>query len=142
MVVGGYAVNYHGYCRATDDLDVWIAVDPENALLISQVMQSFAGYPKSKVPASMFLQVGKVFIFGREPVRIDVLTGPSGVDFVECYSRCVRATLDGVSVPLISLEDLKRNKRASGRVKDLADLENLPEATPDVPKKKRARKRR
>lgn len=140
MVVGGYAVNYHGYHRATDDLDVWIAVDKENARLISRVMQDFAGFPRSKVPPSMFLEVGKVFIFGREPVRIDILTGPSGVDFAECHARCVRATLDGVIVPLISLDDLKLNKRASGRLKDLADLENLPDTGLAVKKSKRKRR--
>ena len=75
----------------------------------------------------MFLAEGKIFIFGREPVRIDVVTAPSDVDFEQSYARRKEVNWDGVIVPLISFEDLKRNKAASGRAKDLADLENLPD---------------
>lgn len=77
-------------------------------------------------------------------MRIDVLTGPSGVEFNECYAHRVDANLDGIIVPLISLEDLKRNKLASGRTKDLADLENLPAAgtAPPAAKAKRPKRRR
>jgi hypothetical protein len=89
-------------------------------------LQEFAGFAATKVRPSMFLAKGKVFILGREPVRIDVLTAPTGVDFEESYARRNDVNWDGVMVPLISFEDLKRNKRASGRAKDLADLENLP----------------
>ena len=85
----------------------------------------------------MFLAERKVFIFGREPVRIDVLTAPSGVDFAESYARRNVVDWDGIKVPLISLEDLKRNKRASGRLKDLADLEQFPpDQRPQRPKRK------
>src|SRR5215217_5383173 len=126
LLLGGYAVIHYGYRRATDDLDVWIAVDPENAEKVSRTLRVFAGFSASKVPPSMFLAKGKVFIFGREPVRIDVLTSPSGVDFEESYARRNEVDWDGIKVPLISLRDLKRNKKASGRAKDLADLENLP----------------
>jgi hypothetical protein len=140
LVVGGYAVNFHGHYRATDDLDVWIAVSPENAHRVSQVMRSFGGFSASTVPPSMFLQPRKAFIFGREPTRIDVLTGPSGVDFDECYSRRVDGILDGVKVSVISLDDLKANKRAAGRTKDIGDLENLPPVAMPAPKAS-ARKR-
>jgi hypothetical protein len=131
MVVGGYAVIYYGYRRSTDDLDVWVALDPENARLVSDVLQSFGGFPASQVPPDLFVTKGKVFIFGREPARIDVLTSPSGVDFDVSYARRNEVNWDGVTVPLISFEDLKRNKSASGRAKDLADLENLPPQQPD-----------
>jgi len=126
LLLGGYAVNHYGYRRATDDLDIWIAVDPENAKRLSRTLQEFAGFSPTKVRASMFLAEGKVFIFGREPVRIDILTAPSGVGFEESYGRRREVNWDGVIVPLISMADLKRNKKASGRQKDLADLENLP----------------
>jgi hypothetical protein len=126
LLLGGYAVNHYGYRRATDDLDVWIAVDPDNAKRVSRTLQEFGGFSAAKVRPSMFLAEGKVFIFGREPVRIDVLTAPSGVDFEKSYARRKVVNWDGVSVPLISIADLKLNKKASGRPKDLADLENLP----------------
>lgn len=126
MLIGGYAVNYYGYHRSTDDLDIWIALGQENAERVSAVLQTFAGYPAEAVPPSLFLRPNNVIIFGREPLRIDVLTGPSGVDFEECFSRRREAVLDGVTLTIISLADLKRNKLASGRSKDLADLDNLP----------------
>ena len=91
-----------------------------------EVMRRFGGFRAADVPPSLFLQKGKVFVFGREPVRIDILTGPSGIDFQLCYARRQEATWDGVRVPIISLEDLLANKKASARAKDLADLEALP----------------
>lgn len=126
LVLGGYAVNHYGYHRATDDLDIWIAIDPENTERVSMALQEFAGFPPSKVKPSMFRQRGKVFIFGREPARVDILTEPSGVDFEACYARRKTVVWDGLKVPLISFEDLRTNKRRSGRAKDLADLDNLP----------------
>jgi hypothetical protein len=126
LLLGGYAVIHYGYRRATDGLDIWIAVDPDNAERVSRTLREFAGFSAAKVKPSMFLAKGKVFIFGREPVRIDVLTAPSGVDFEESYARRNEVNWDGVTVPLISFQDLKRNKLASGRAKDIADVENLP----------------
>ncbi|MDB5323135.1 MAG: hypothetical protein JWN40_4766 [Phycisphaerales bacterium] len=126
LVLGGYAVNHYGYHRATDDLDIWIATDPANTEKVSVALQEFGGFPASKVKPSMFQERGKVFIFGREPVRVDILTGPSAVDFETSYLRKNLVEWDGIKVPLISFEDLKTNKRGSGRAKDLADLENLP----------------
>jgi len=126
LVLGGYAVNYHGHHRTTGDLDVWIAVDPQNAQRVSQVLQEF-GFGASTVPASVFLEVGKVFRMGRKPVRIEILTQPSGVEFEDCYRRRISAVVDGVEIPFISLEDLKANKRAANRLKDQHDLENLPQ---------------
>ena len=137
LLLGGYAVIHYGYRRATDDLDVWVASDLENAKRVSRTLQMFGGFPAAKVRPSMFVEKGKVFIFGREPVRIDVLAAPSGVDFEESYSRRNEVNWDGVIVPLISFEDLKQNKQASGRAKDLADLENLP----PTPKPSRRRKK-
>ena len=126
LVLGGYAVIHYGYRRATDDLDVWIAVDPENTERLSEVLQEFGGFSARKVKASMFREVGKIFKFGREPVRIDILTSPSGVTFDTAYAKRNEVIWDGVKVSLINLEDLKRNKAASGRAKDQADLDNLP----------------
>ena len=121
---------------------MWIAVDPENSQRLSKVLQAFGGFPASKVKPSMFLQKGKVFVFGREPLRIDLLTSPSGIDFEESYTRLNVVTWDGIKVPLIAFEDLKRNKRASGRAKDLADLDNLPPKWPWKPSKPSKRRRK
>jgi hypothetical protein len=142
LVLGGYAVNFHGHHRNTKDLDVWIAVDADNAGRVSQALQHF-GFPAASVPSSHFLQKGKIFIFGREPFRVDILTDPSGVDFEFCYGRRVEAELDGVRIPFISLEDLRTNKTASGRLRDLADVENLPaQPTPPGPRKRTRKQRR
>jgi predicted nucleotidyltransferase len=145
LVLGGYAVNHYGYHRATDDLDIWIAIDPDNAKKISLTLQEFAGLAESEVEPSMFLQERKVVVIGHEPVRVDILTSPSAIDFETSYSRRNLVNWDGVDVPLISFEDLKINKQASGRQKDIADLENLPavaakrgkRTSPDRPRKRR-----
>jgi predicted nucleotidyltransferase len=125
LVIGGYAVNYHGHHRFTGDIDLWVAVEPTNAERLSAALEQF-GFSPGSVPPSLFLELGRVFQFGRVPVRIDLLTGPSGVEFEGCYARRVEAELDGVNVPIIGLDVLKANKRASGRDKDLQDLKNLP----------------
>jgi predicted nucleotidyltransferase len=142
LVLGGYAVNHYGYHRATDDLDIWIATDPANAEKVSLALQEFAGFPASRVKPSMFEQTGKVFIFGREPVRVDILTGPSAVDFETSYLSRNTVKWDGIEVPLISYEDLKKHKRGSGRAKDLADLENLPAVVKPRATGKRSGRRR
>jgi predicted nucleotidyltransferase len=124
LVIGGYAVNFHGYHRNTADIDLWIALDPDNAKKVSHGLQQF-GFPPESVPAADFQRKGQILRFGRPPLRVDILTDPSGIDFEQCYARKVIAELDGVSVPFISLEDLKTNKRAAARTKDVADVENL-----------------
>jgi len=141
LVLGGYAVIHYGYRRATDDLDIWIAIDPENTERVSRALQQFGGFSASKVKPSLFQATGKVFIFGREPARVDILTSPSGVDFEPSYARRNVVIWDGVKVPLISFADLSANKRASGRAKDLADVENLPPSWPHSQKKTRKRRK-
>ena len=125
LLVGGYAVGYHGYPRATGDMDVWIAVSESNAQKAAIVLRDF-GMPEEDVSKRLFLERDKVVRMGVPPVRIEVITGASGVDFAECYSRREVIEIDGIPVNFISLEDLKENKRASARHKDLEDLEHLP----------------
>jgi predicted nucleotidyltransferase len=124
LVVGGYAVSYHGYPRPTGDLDIWIAVDISNAQRIRTVLQRF-GFAQDRRAPEEFLVPNQVFRMGVPPVRIEVLTGVTGVEFAECYSRRIEADLDGVRIKLIGREDLLANKRAAGRHKDLNDLEHL-----------------
>jgi predicted nucleotidyltransferase len=129
LVVGGYAVNFHGYHRVTKDIDFWVATDAENAQRVVHVLQTFGGMPASKAQASILRRPDTVLIMGRPPVRIDILTGVDGVSFEECYARRVMTNWDGVKVPVIALNDLISNKRASGRPKDLADVEALTNPT-------------
>jgi hypothetical protein len=125
LLVGGYALGYHGYPRATGDMDVWIAVSVSNAQKAATVLRDF-GMPEEDVSKRLFLERDKAVRMGVPPVRIEVITGASGVDFAECYSRREVIEIDGIPVNFISLEDLKENKRVSARHKDLEDLEHLP----------------
>ena len=109
LVIGGYAVNYYGFARATADLDIWIAISPVNAGCVAAVLGEF-GFPQAT--AADFLEERRVIRMGVPPVRLEVLTSISGVDFETCFARRLEAELDGVKVHLIHLEDLKRNKQA------------------------------
>lgn len=124
LLIGGYAVGYHGYPRATDDLDIWVAVHPENAQKLVHVFKAFGLDDPGLTPA-LFLQKPKIIRMGFPPMRLEIATSISGVEFDECYRSRVVDRLDGVEVHLIDLENLKKNKQASGRSKDIADLENL-----------------
>ncbi len=125
LLVGGYAVGYHGYPRATADMDIWIALHPTNAKSIVAVLKAF-GFDLPGLSADLFLKEHQVIRMGVPPVKIEIITTISGVTFEECYAERVTDTLDGVEVNLINLKHLKANKKASGRHKDLNDLENLP----------------
>ncbi|HEY5839162.1 MAG TPA: hypothetical protein VIT19_09010 [Pyrinomonadaceae bacterium] len=127
LVVGGWAVIYHGYPRATDDLDIWIAISPTNAERIVNVFREF-GFDVPELSADLFLKDDSLIRIGVEPVRIEVMTSISGVNFEECYSRRLETELNEEPVSLIDLRHLRQNKKASGRLKDLSDLENLPPA--------------
>lgn len=125
LLIGGYAVGYHGYPRATDDMDIWVAIHPENASKLVAALQEF-GMDDPELKPELFLQKPKIVRMGFAPLRLEISTTISGVDFEDCYAERVVEILDGIEVSLIDLENLKRNKMASGRSKDLADLENLP----------------
>ena len=125
LLIGGWAVGYYGYLRATYDLDVWIANSPANANRVVKAVSEF-GFSGPELSTDLFVQPDKIVRMGIEPVRIEVMTSISGVDFAECYPGRLETTLNGVPVSLINLRDLKTNKKASGRLKDLADLEQLP----------------
>lgn len=124
LLVGGYAVGHYGYPRATGDIDVWIAVNPANASAMVRALRKF-GFSAGAVSEQSFLAEDRVVRIGMPPVRIDIITRVEGVDFDQCFARRNQARLDGVEVHLISLDDLKANKRALGRPKDLDDLEHL-----------------
>jgi hypothetical protein len=122
LLIGGYAVGYYGYPRPTGDMDVWIATTADNARRVVDALGEF-GFD---CPVENLLRENEVIRMGVPPFRVQILTTISGVDFSACYARRLQVLLDDVQVSLISLSDLKVNKRASGRSKDVADLENLP----------------
>ena len=122
LLIGGYAVGYYGYPRPTGDMDIWIARNSDNADRLVGVLEEF-GFT---CPAEVLLEENQVVRMGVPPFRIEVLTTIDGVKFSECYVGRVQVVLDEVEVSLISLPQLKVNKKASGRSKDITDLENLP----------------
>ncbi|HAJ80130.1 MAG TPA: hypothetical protein DCO75_10195 [Fibrobacteres bacterium] len=125
LLVGGYAVAYHGYPRATGDMDIWIAMDAVNAEKTVEVLRDF-GMHQEEVSPELFLEKDRIIRMGFPPVRIEVITGVSGVDFYDCYTKRTTVVIDEISIDFISLDDLKKNKEASGRYKDLEDLRHLP----------------
>jgi len=125
LLIGGYAVGYHGYPRATNDMDIWIAIHPDNARRIVKALREF-GFDMPELIPELFLQENKIIRMGNPPLRLEITTSISGVKFDECYSSRVIDVLNGVEVAIIDLHHLKVNKKAAGRLKDLADLENMP----------------
>jgi hypothetical protein len=124
LLVGGYAVGYHGYPRATGDMDIWVGVSPRNAKKLVDVVKEF-GFDLPEVDENLFLQKNKVLRMGNVPLRIELLTTLSGVDFQSCYKQRIVDTIDGIHIDIIDLENLIKNKKASGRHKDLDDVEKL-----------------
>jgi len=125
LIVGGYAVAFHGHPRATADIDIWIPMREQTAQRLVMVLKAF-GFDVPELSTDLFLHPDQVIRLGTPPLRIELLTTIAGVDFDVCHARSVRTTLDGVDVRLIALDDLKTNKRAAGRHQDLADLDHLP----------------
>ncbi len=125
LLVGGYAVNHYGYHRFTEDIDFWIAVSDANFDRLLAAVRDFFGEDLAGLDKS-FLQNNEALFLGGVPNKIELFKHCSGLDFSQAYPRRVETTIDGEPVKLICLSDLKANKRASGRNKDLADLDNLP----------------
>jgi hypothetical protein len=126
LLVGGHAVAYHGYVRPTTDMDIWIALDRSNAERAVAAIRTFFGTEMTGLKPEWFLDPEQVSRFGSRPNMIEILTGIDGSDFANAFKRRIHVEVDGVLTNVIALDDLKNNKRASGRNKDLADLDNLP----------------
>jgi len=124
LVIGGYAVAFHGHPRYTKDMDVWVAMDAENAANIVKALEQF-GFASLGLQASDFTAPDQIIQLGYPPNRIDMITTAPGVDFDACYASRVQEEIDGIQVNFIDLESLKRNKKAVGRHQDLADIESL-----------------
>ncbi len=124
LLIGGYAVGFHGYPRATADLDIWVEMDAQNAQKTVSAIKQF-GFDVPELTTDIFLESNKVIRLGNPPIRIEVMTGISGVDFKECYDNKINVMLDGLCVNIINYDDLIKNKMASGRLKDKVDVEQL-----------------
>jgi predicted nucleotidyltransferase len=124
LLVGAYAVAAHGYPRATMDIDIWVMPSPQNADAVFRALQRF-GAPVEDLTKEDLQADGVVFQIGVAPRRIDIMTTASGLRFEEAFDRSISVDIEGIEVHIPSLDDLVTNKKASGRTKDLADVEAL-----------------
>ena len=122
LLVGGWAVGLYGNPRATKDIDFLIAVDDENLKRLKKALHEF-GAPT--IEMSHFKEIGNFFRMGRPPIQIDIITEASGIDINECYKRKNDIKIEDLKISVISKQDLIKNKKASGRLQDLADAEYL-----------------
>jgi len=124
LVVGAYAVGLYGYPRATGDIDLWVAINGNNASRLVEALKEF-GFTSPDIKEKLFLEEEKVIRMGVPPLRIELITSIDGVIFEECYKRKNPVIVDDVKVNFISLPDLIKNKKSCKRHKDLDDIEHL-----------------
>jgi hypothetical protein len=124
LVVGAYALAHHGRPRATGDLDVWVEPTPENAACVMRALAAF-GAPLQEVTEDDFARPGVAFQIGVPPGRVDVLTDLTGIAFADAWPGREAGRFGELTVDFIGREAFLRNKRATGRAKDLADIEGL-----------------
>jgi hypothetical protein len=120
LVVGGWAVIHYGYVRYTGDIDTWIAVSPQNTSQLAATLMQFC---QGRFDPDTINKKRKTLELGNPPLRVHMMCDISGVEFEDCQKRQNKAEWDGIPVPVISFADPVANKRASGRMKDLADVE-------------------
>lgn len=124
LIIGGYAVGFYGYPRATGDLDIWVPVNEKNALKMAEALRQF-GFDFPDVNKDIFLKEKKVIRMGVPPMRLEILTSIDGVQFKECFQNRVIADFVDFTANFISKDDLLTNKRASGRPQDIVDCDKL-----------------
>jgi hypothetical protein len=124
LVVGAYALAHHGRPRATGDLDVWVEAIPANAARVMRALAAF-GAPMQEVEERDFTQPGAVFQMGVAPVRIDILTELTGLQFADAWATRVSGAFGDLTVDFIGRDAFIANKRALGRTQDIADIEAL-----------------
>jgi hypothetical protein len=124
LLVGAYAMAVHGYPRATADLDIWVMPSRENAEAVLRALVRF-GAPVTGLSVQDLQTEGTVFQIGVAPRRIDILTAATGLQFDEAFKKSVPLDVEGVMASVLSIDDIIRNKKATGRIKDLADVEAL-----------------
>jgi predicted nucleotidyltransferase len=124
LVIGGYAVNFHGYPRYTKDIDFWLWMTDENIKKLINAIKDF-GFGSLNLVVEDFMTPENIIQLGYEPLRIDLLMDVDGVSFEECYNRRTETKLDGTMVNFLSIQDLITAKKKAGRLQDLADAEQL-----------------
>ena len=124
LVVGGFAVAYHGYPRYTKDIDFWIWTESDNAHRMLQVIQDF-GFGMLGLRKEDFLNPDNVIQIGHEPNRIDLILQLDGMEFPACYDQRQEVTFENISINFIDLNNLIKSKELAGRKKDLVDVEEL-----------------
>ena len=124
VIVGAIALGFHGRARYTGDIDFFVEASPENAALLTQVLDEF-GFANIGINKEDFTAADQVVQLGVEPYRMDLMTSISARTFEEAWTTREYGELDGIRVPFISKDLLKRNKIAVGRTQDLADIEYL-----------------
>ena len=126
VLVGEYSVIYHGFPRTTGDLDLFVEVSKSNYHKLAQAFEQFQ-MPIFDMTEDSFLHQTQitVYTFGRPPVCIEILKEISGFTFQEIYKNALNTVFEEIPMKVIHLDDLKKNKKISGRAKDLNDLENL-----------------
>jgi len=126
LVVGGYAVAVHGYPRYTKDLDIWIECSQKNADSLMKALDQF-GFGALGLRVEEFLEKDQIVQLGYPPNRIDLLTSLTGISFNDCYEARMTVRIEGLKIDFIDIDNLRKNKTATGRTQDLADLEQLTE---------------
>lgn len=129
LLVGAYAMGAHGYPRATGDIDIWVEPSADNSRAVYQALIAF-GSPLHEIDETTFVKPGLVFQIGIVPRRIDIITAISGVPFDRAYERRQTVEIEGLSVAILSRNDLIANKRATGRDKDRLDADRLEKGPP------------
>lgn len=124
LLVGAYALAAHGYPRATMDIDIWVLPSPANAQAVLRALRRF-GAPSQELTSADLQKDNTIFQIGVAPRRIDIITGATGLQFEQAFTKSIEVDIEGIRVHIPSLDDLIRNKRASGRTKDLTDAEAL-----------------
>jgi hypothetical protein len=124
LLVGAYAMAVHGYPRSTMDIDLWIMGDAENSLRVFKALENF-GAPMGDLSPEDFQKENVVFQIGVAPRRIDIITSADGLEFAEAFANAKITEIEGISLRVLSVPDLIKNKRSTGRTKDLADAEAL-----------------
>ena len=130
LIVGGYALAAYGHPRYTGDLDFWVGADPANADRLLAALDQF-GFGAVGIAKRDLTESNRVIQLGYPPGRIDLLTSIDGVEFAPCFARRMTVAIDGINLHFISLEDFKANKKAVGRLQDLADLQALDDGEKD-----------
>jgi predicted nucleotidyltransferase len=124
LLIGAYALAAHGYPRSTMDIDIWVMPSPGNAEATLRALRRF-GAPVGDLTRQDLQTDGTIFQIGVAPRRIDIITTADGIQFEETFKQSISIDIDGLKVQIPSLDDMIKNKKASGRTKDLADVEEL-----------------